>query len=286
MVSNILKTTAMLSIVGAIAMPAATAQAFSPSSSMNATSVTNTNGDTVFNFGTSQGAEDFLHAWYCAHQTLMLRDTCENTPLTAAQRNAFRDMYATWMTTMQNSYELMIQNESSMETDTDGGSSSSSSSNSDDDAWRNSANAWWTARGGEYIAIRDGMLVWSMDNGTTWTPVPEKSWQTFDGDWYRFTDDWNLQMSRNGGVTWTQSDDKMWPDQYGNWYRLDTSKRLEVREGKGSLVAIGQPTFDAEERQEEVVEDYEACKHISPRRYTTCIDEREQAREENMEMDQ
>jgi hypothetical protein len=125
-----------------------------------------------------------------------------------------------------------------------------------------------------------------MDNGTTWTPVPEKSWQTFDGDWYRFTDDWNLQMSRNGGVTWTQSDDKMWPDQYGNWYRLDTSKRLEVREGKGSLVAIGQPTFDAEERQEEVVEDYEACKHISPRRYTTCIDEREQAREENMEMDQ
>jgi len=251
-------------------------------------SSTSANGTMVFDLNTSQGAADFLHAWYCANQTQMLRDTCENTPLTAAQKRAFRTLYTDWVSDIQDAYRLMVIGNVTIDNDLDSDMDNGldvddvNDMTMDDDKWMNSSNDWWMTEDDERIMIRNNQLMRSTNNGVKWSAVPHWTWQAADGMWYRFDTNWNLSVSKNGGVTWMMSDDDMWPGDNGMWYRLQANGNLEMRDGKSTVNGTKGLRYDPSQRREDDLSDYEACKDVSPRRYSTCLDQRAQAREDRL----
>jgi len=75
----------------------------------------------------------------------------------------------------------------------------------------------------------------------------------------------------------------MWMGRNGMWYRLQGTT-LQSRNGKQPM-EVDSYMNNANERREQQLRDYEACSHVSPRRFSNCLDEQQNMRDENSMID-
>ncbi|MDB4978194.1 MAG: hypothetical protein JWM56_380 [Candidatus Peribacteria bacterium] len=232
-----------------------------------------------------QMAWELLHTRYCESLNTAAQTDCLQgiNTMTNDEKQAFHMLYTRWLDDLQSQYDTFINTDigrpgsgtgSAYPTNSLSNNSVSGSSlySLDQTGWQTATTDYWTTRNNEWVKVQNGALVWSIDNGQTWTSLPDNAWQADDGTWYRLDMNGNLQISTNGGINWTNSTDNMWPGRNGIWYRLNANGQLEMRDGKGGMTAGTLPGTDAASRRQELLNEYNACKNVSPRRYANCID--------------
>ncbi len=147
--------------------------------------------------------------------------------------------------------------------------------------WQVSNQDYWMDKNNQWVKYMNGRLLWSSDNGITWTMVPGSAWQASDGTWYRFDDSNHLSSSTDGGITWELSTDNMWSGSDNIWYQYNASGNLMVKQGTGASTNQGSSLSISTTGIDQLRAAYEACQNLSPRRRTDCEQAQQQVSSTN-----